>query len=353
MATFTDTVRFVVEAVTGSAERNLKSVRGEMAQAEGVSGKLKAGIGQLSGSLTTTLAAGATAGAAAVGAFAAKAIGDFQELALSADKFSAASGLAVEDASRWIEVVGDIGVETETIAGAVNKLNRAAADGKLRELGIETDDANERLLLTLEHLQGITDETARAKAAQELLGKSWTELAPLIESAGSLRDELASVSDAKVINEAEAEKAVKFRDTMDELQGHVEDVTLWLGGALVPAVDSLAGSLEGVAPILQTVVDLVERLSGAMDDLPPPVRGILKGFSRGGPIGAVVGGATETFGWLDNGYPTSNATMAPAGTPGVSAPAGTTTIINNYPPSTDGRETDAALQEYWRKNGRG
>ena len=336
MATFTDTIRFVVEAVTGGAERNLKGLRSELAQTEGAGGKLKAGIGQVGSFISQNIALGAAGAGAAVTAFVAKAVGEFQSLALAADKFAAASGLAVEDASRWIEVAGDIGIEVGTIEGAVIKLNRAAGQGKLKDLGIETEDANERLLLVIEYLDSIEDETQRAVEAQKLLGKSWTELAPLIESSETLRDTLAEVADSKVIDPEEVEKAKRYREAMDNFNDALEGMSAELAEDVIPLLTTMAGILTNILELAQTI----ERgggLAGMLGfDVPDWLRPLIPFTdpTREEVINEEAQGVV------------SNAVRAPRGTPGTS------TTINVYqPPSTDGREVDRALADYYKRNG--
>ena len=122
-----------------SAEAAFKNFKNKVGQADGAMGKFKAGGEAAFEAVKANAATLAAAGGAAIVGFAAKGVAAFQELALSADKFANATGLAVEDASRYMEVLGDIGVEQASLQTGLNKLNRAVADNSkaFAEAGIE------------------------------------------------------------------------------------------------------------------------------------------------------------------------------------------------------------------------
>ena len=81
-----------------------------VADAQGGMGKFKAGSKVALDAVAANAATFAVAAGTAIAGFAVKAIGDFQDLALNAGKFADATGLSVEQASRYIEAAGDIGV---------------------------------------------------------------------------------------------------------------------------------------------------------------------------------------------------------------------------------------------------
>jgi hypothetical protein len=84
---------------------------------------------------------------------------------------------------------------------------------------------------------------ARAAAAQAAFGKSWADISELMSmSAGDLRRQLDGVSEAKVIDQGELDKAKEFRDAMDNLRDVIENVQLQVGEALVPALSNLANA---------------------------------------------------------------------------------------------------------------
>jgi len=188
-----------------------------VADAEGGMGKFKAGSKVALDAVKANAGTLAIAGGAALATFATKAITAFQDIALASGKFADATGLAVEDASRYIEVAGDLSIPVDAVEGAIGRLNRTigADPDKVRDLGVDlvylndgSLDVNATLLKTIERIKGIKDPAEKARVAAQLLGKGWQSMSELIEmGADDLKASLDSVSSAQVISEEELAKA--------------------------------------------------------------------------------------------------------------------------------------------------
>jgi hypothetical protein len=249
-------ISVIIDATTDKAVSSLKSFRTSINEADGAAGKMKAGFAGATTAIKANAGAlAATAGASLI-AFGVKAVGAFTETALAAGKFSDATGIAVDDASRWMEVGGDVGIGADAIQGAIQKMNKALADGKpaFEQYGVEVVrtsdglvDANATFQNALTTIGKIPDPTKRAQAAQQVFGKSYAEVARLMEmSAGDLEAALRGVSDSKVIDESELKKAREFQAAMDTLRDSVEDVALKVGERLTPLVTGLAKALDAL-----------------------------------------------------------------------------------------------------------
>ena len=274
--------------VTQFSDKGLKAAKAAFANfktdvgnATGAMGKFKAGSNAALGAVKANAGALAVAGGAAIAGFAVKAIGQFQDLALASGKFADATGLSVENASRWTEVGGDIGIGADSIQTALGKMNKTLGTTPelFKELGVDvvrTDsgltDVNGTFLAVIDRLKEIKDPAERARVAAQLLGKGWQEMAQFINlGSAELQKSLDSVSGAQVISDEELKKAKEYRDTMDDLgdlwSGFVTDA----GGVFVGMVNDFkegTSSWEGFSNSLSrgAVGQALGKLTGLFND---------------------------------------------------------------------------------------
>ena len=245
-----------------AAQAAFSNFKTSVAGAEGGMNKFKAGAGAALDAVKANAASFAIAGGAALVSFAAQGVKAFQELALGAEKFSTATGLAIQDASRYMEVAGDIGIPIDAVSTAIGRLNKTigADPDKVRDLGVDlvyladgSVDVNATFLNTIERIKGIKDPAEKAKVAAQLLGKGWQSMSTLIEmGAKDLSKALGNVSNSQVIDPAELKKAKEFRDTMDEFGDKAKDLSIALGQFLIP--------------ILTDIIKLVDVMTSGIGD---------------------------------------------------------------------------------------
>ena len=227
-----------------------------VADAEGGMGKFKAGSKVALDAVKANAGNLALAGGAALAAFAGQGVKAFQDLALNAGKFADATGLAVEDASRYIEVAGDLSIPVDAVEGAIGRLNKTigADPDKVRDLGVDlvyladgSVDVNETFLNTIDRLKKIKDPAEKARVAAQLLGKGWQGMSELINlGADDLRKSLKDVSGAQVIDADELRKAKEFRDTMDAFGDKAKKLAIALGEFLVPIFTDILELVDGM-----------------------------------------------------------------------------------------------------------
>ena len=274
--------------VTQFSDKGIKSAKAafanfktDVSNATGAMGKFKAGSNAALGAVKANAGALALAGGAAIAGFAVKAIGQFQDLALASGKFADATGLSVENASRWTEIGGDIGIGADSIQTALGKMNKTLGTTPelFKELGVDvvrTDsgltDVNGTFLAVIDRLKEIKDPAERARVAAQLLGKGWQEMAQFINlGSAELQKSLDSVSGAQVISDKELKKAQEYRDTMNDLgdlwSGFVTDA----GGVFVGMVNDFkegTSSWEGFSNSLSrgVVGQALGKLTGLFND---------------------------------------------------------------------------------------
>jgi len=254
-----------------SAKAAFNDFKTAVGNAEGGMGKFKAGSKVALDAVAANAAVFGLAAGAAVGKFVADGITAFQDLALSAGKFADATGLAVEDASRYIEAAGDIGIPIDAVEGAIGRLNKTigADPDKVRNLGVDlvylkdgSLDVNETFLNTIDRLKKIKDPAEKARVAAQLLGKGWQSMAELIEmGADDLNASLKSVSEQKIISENELRMAREYRAALDGLGDATDDLKVKSGQRLIPMITFLAkgatAALEFDGKITELFKDIV------------------------------------------------------------------------------------------------
>lgn len=260
--------------------RGLKQLRTDVVEADGVLGKMKAGASGLGGLLKENLAAAAVGAGTAIAAFGLQSANAFKDAAIGAGEFSGATGIAVEDASRWISVAGDFELKGDAVQGALLKMNKALADGKpvFEDYGVEIVrtkdglvDANQTFINALTTIGAIEDPTLRAKAAQEAFGRSYGEVSRLMEmSATDLRDTLMATQEEQVFDEDEVRKAREYQAVMDQLGDVFVDLQMRVGELVVelaPAISDLATMADQVTSLTDKVGGLGNIISWTADQI--------------------------------------------------------------------------------------
>ena len=273
-----------IPVLTEFSDKGLKSAKAafanfktDVSNATGAMGKFKAGSNAALSAVKANAGNFAMAAGAALVGFAAKSVGAFQDLAISSGKFADATGLSVEEASRFIEVGGDIGIEAGTIEASIGKMNKVlgATPKVFQELGVEiaktgtgATDVNQTFLNVIDRLNAIKDPAQRAAAASQLLGKGWQSMAELIAlGSDELSKSLSQVSDSKVIDEGELKRARDFRAALDTMNDKVQDLSLALGEELIPSLIVAAESAVALGNALTFEIGGVSSSSGALGNL--------------------------------------------------------------------------------------
>jgi hypothetical protein len=247
-------ISVIIDVAVDQANRGLKSFRQSIDDADGAAGKFKAGFGSAMDSAKANAGNLAMAGGAALVAFGVKAVGAFQDTAIEAGRLSESLGLTTEQASRFMEVAGDLGIDMGTVEKAIGKMNIEVSKSPayFDQIGAAiaknadgTTNVQQTFLNVVDAINRMPDATDRAAASQKLLGRGWKDMSELVgQGSTKLKASLDAVSDAKVIDEQEVEKARKYRAAMDQLSDSIQDLALAAGEVLVPALTKAAETTE-------------------------------------------------------------------------------------------------------------
>lgn len=271
------------KGIQGNLERELAPLAGAASKAgaesgkalgssfSGASGGLSSAVGNAEGAIMSMkgkaigafesmgISAGMLkiAGAGALIEFGIKGVEAFEHTALAARNLGTATGLSVEEASRWIGVAKDMGLNSDNLTASLGKVGKTLDSQKWKDFGIETRDAggqargtNEILLETFDKLGRISNETERATQGNKLFGKGYASLSPLIgKSREELEHYLGTVEKGQVITEGELATAEKMHHAQEALKQAFGELTLAVG----QTVASWAPLLELAAKIIAAI----------------------------------------------------------------------------------------------------
>lgn len=292
MASWTDRLTLLVDAVTKDASKNLRGVQGDLSKTDDAAKSGAKGLGGLSSAFesVTGFSLGTAAAVGAVAKVAADSLTKFTGLAKETLNMSDALGISTESASRWIAVADDYQVSTEAISKGLLSVEKSAASGgaaieraggqiqRARDGSVDVDATMESVATGL---AAIHDPAQRAAAATGLFGKNWATIAPLMAEGGAAIDSaMGSVSNAQTITEDEAASAERMRLAQDKLSDAVGDLMLQLGALLAqfaPLIDTVATGIEWYGKYTEAIDTLEKRLG--------PFGEALKSFTN--PIGFV------------------------------------------------------------------
>ena len=206
---------------------------------------------------------------------------------------SKVTGISTEQLQKYKATADLVDVSVEAIAKSQQKLKKnmlGALDGTndqaqyFEQLGINITnadgtlrDANAVFEDTIAALGSMENETERDAIAMALLGKSATELNPLIEDNGETYKRVAEIfknNGLEVVDDETLQRANDFNDSLDEIKA------TW-GLAISTIGTQLAGYL---APIIDKVAKVLEKVAGWLSKLSPQTLTII------GIIAAIVAG---------------------------------------------------------------
>ena len=193
-------------------------------------------------------------------------------------------GISTTELQKYSAAANLVDVSVETIASTHRRLTKAMAGTEdetgaqaeaFAKLGIETTNADGSLRNadtvwqeTIAALGNMENETERDAIAMELMGKSASELNPLIEDGGETYQRMAETMQKyglDFIDEETLAKANEFNDTLDTMKA--------LG---MTALQTVGAQLAGyLAPALAKVADLVGKFAGWLAQLDPRVLTII------------------------------------------------------------------------------
>ena len=276
-----------LKTFNGQLDKTSKTIKGMDMQ--NVSEKFK-GIGEgltNAGNAMKPISAAGAAVTAGLGAMAVKAGATADDL----NTLSKVTGIGTKDLQKYSAAADLVDVSVEALAKGNQKLKQnmynASQGSKAQQkafdaLGVSITDSNGNLRDSDEVFQDVItalgkveNETERDALAMKLMGKSATELNPLIADQGETYKQVSDTLkryNLDYIDQETLDKANQFNDSIDTMKA-IGTVAFQTVGA------QLAGYL---APALEKIVDLFGRFASWLGNLSPQVLTIV------GIIGSVI-----------------------------------------------------------------
>lgn len=187
-----------------------------------------------------------------------QAVMNFALLGDEVAKGSQKVGLSIADYQQWLYVAGQSGIEAGTLTASMGKLNKGiaeAAAGKNQSLaslfsraGIAMRGANGEIRNTADLLPEIADLFARngnaavqARMGNALFGKSWQELAPLLQggSAGIAQLQARYRELGLEVQDSAIKSGEAFGDQVDDLNAVLRSYGNTITAKLLPALSPM------------------------------------------------------------------------------------------------------------------
>ncbi len=271
-------------AINGSEEAN-SQIDSTTQHAESFGQKLTSGIGTVA-KWGTAVVAGATAVVGGLTAVATNSASAGDRI----DKMSQKIGISREAFQELDFICSQSGTSVETLQMGIKSLT-SAMDGarsgtatnveQFERLGIAVTNADgtfrsqeDVMWETMSALQGMEDQTEKARLATELFGRSGTELMPLLNGeAGSIEEMKQQAHDlGLVLGDDLIDNAVNLTDSLDQTKRAFQSMGIQIGGALMPIVEKASDYIQQAIPYISKVIErLSPILTGMLDRLLPPL----------------------------------------------------------------------------------
>lgn len=191
------------------------------------------------------------------------------------DKMSQKIGVSREAYQEWDFILSQFGTSVDGLQPGMKSLSNAAYEASIgtklyadafKELKIDVENADgtlknqeELLKETIVALQGMDDTTKRTALASKLLGRSATELAPLLNAGAGAAEDLTKKAHELgiVLDDETIDAGVVFTDTMDQLKRSMGAVGISIFGGLVPAFTNMAQWVLDNMPMIRSKFEVV------------------------------------------------------------------------------------------------
>lgn len=152
------------------------------------------------------------------------------------------TGLAYKELAAYDELARQSGASSVGLAQGFKQLSKYMVEhgDKLRSIGVTSKSSSEAMLQFADVIAGIRDPALRSALAQEVLGRSGTNLIPaLIGGRKAILDAQQSTAEYGAKLEEVAPKADEFNDNLEKLQTQAKLAGMSIAAELLPPLNAL------------------------------------------------------------------------------------------------------------------
>lgn len=258
------------------------------------------------------VAAGVAAISAAVVGFGIKATTDFVKAGDEVHKMALRTGFTTEMLSRLRYAAQIGGTSIQGLETGIKRMQRVLVDAgrgletskrALDDLGLSVDDLmamnpEQQFMTILRAIAGVEDATLKAALAQDIFGRSGTDLLPVLEDGVEGLENTMDAADrlGVVFDEEAAKKAANLNDRMTDMKEAMNGVKNAIGEELAPVF----------IPLLQGMTDFIVKISEFLKEHPGFVKALMT-------IGTVLIGLIAAWKALSIAMAVAQAMSGPAG----------------------------------------
>jgi hypothetical protein len=294
------------EKSTKTLGERMKDLSDRLKDAGGNIRGFAAGVAKAAAGIAVGLAAAVGAAAAGIGALVLNLASAADEIVENAEMM----GITAEQYQTFKFIGDQVGTSVETVARAFGRTTKAMTEAQKRgspmaklfkDLGVNVKDANGNLRDSEEVFQdligalgNIENETQREIIAQQLFGKSYQELIPLINAgADGIADMTQQAREmGAIMSEDTVNAAADLNDKLGALKAGVGGLVARLAGAFIPLISKVADKFQEwlSSPAVQQGIETLSRALGILADA---LGDLLSGnlddaFTKFGAFGAIL-----------------------------------------------------------------
>lgn len=197
------------------------------------------------------------------------------------DKMSQKIGMSAEAYQEWDFILQQNGANVDSLQASMKTLSNAAVDNKdaFQQLGISEEfvksaSPEELFGEVITQLQGMEESTERTALASDLLGKSATELAPLLNSGAEATEELRKQAHeyGLVLDDESIKASAAFCDSLNLMEQTMNGMKNKLMAEFLPSLTEItdglgkvfSGDMSGLDDIQKGIEDFIDSLSDAL-----------------------------------------------------------------------------------------